>query len=51
MPVSLTFDAAHRYGEARDGIEVPITLCVGKQSVELLAKPDTGAAHCIFERK
>jgi len=30
---------------------VPITLCIGRQSVELLAKLDTGAAHCIFERK
>jgi hypothetical protein len=24
---------------------------MGRQSVELLAKLDTGAAHCIFERK
>ena len=51
MPVSLDFDAAHHYTEALDGIEVPITLCIGRQSVELLAKLDTGAAHCIFERK
>ena len=49
MPVSLDFDAA--YTEALDGIEVPITLSTGRQSVELLAKLDTGAAHCIFERK
>ena len=51
MPVSLAFDAAHQYTETLDGIEVPITLCLGRQSVELLAKPDTGAAHCIFDRK
>ena len=51
MLVSLAFDAAHHYIEALDGIEVPITLCIGRQSVELLAKLDTGAAHCIFERK
>jgi hypothetical protein len=51
MPVSLAFDAAHHYADALDGIEVPITLCIGRQSVELLAKLDTGAAHCIFERK
>jgi hypothetical protein len=51
MPVSLVFDAAHHYADALDGIEVPITLCIGRQSVELLAKLDTGAAHCIFERK
>jgi predicted aspartyl protease len=51
MPVSLAFEAAHHYAEAPDGIEVPITLCMGRQSVELLATLDTGAAHCIFERK
>jgi hypothetical protein len=51
MPVSLAFDAAHHYTGALDGIEVPIVLCIGRQSVELLAKLDTGAAHCIFERK
>lgn len=50
-PVSLAFDAAHQYPEALDGIEVPIGLSIGRQSVELLAKMDTGAAHCIFERK
>jgi hypothetical protein len=41
MPVSLDFDAAHHYTEALDGIEVPITLSTGRQSVELLAKLDT----------
>lgn len=51
MPISLDFHAAHHYTEAFDGIEVPITLSTGRQSVDLLAKLDTGAAHCIFERK
>jgi hypothetical protein len=51
MSVSLAFDASHDYSEALDGIDVPIALCIGRQSVELLAKLDTGAAHCIFERK
>lgn len=51
MPVSLAFDTSHHYSETADGINVPITLCIGRQSVELLAKLDTGAAHCIFERK
>ena len=51
MPVSLAFDAAHHYTGALDGIEVPIALSTGRQSVELLARLDTGAAHCIFERK
>jgi hypothetical protein len=51
MPVSLDFATSHNYTEATDGITVPITLCMARQSVELLAKLDTGAAHCIFERK
>ena len=49
MPVSLEFDNTHKYTEATDGINVPITLAIGSQSVDLLAKLDTGAAHCIFD--
>lgn len=51
MPVSLEFDTTHGYTDAKDGIHVPITLAIGRQSVELVARMDTGAAHCIFERK
>lgn len=51
MPLSLEFDTAHEYPDAKDGIHVPITLAVGSHAVELAAKLDTGAAHCIFERK
>ena len=51
MPVSLEFDTTHQYTDAKDGIHVPITLAIGRESVELLAKLDTGAEYCIFERK
>jgi len=34
-----------------DGIEVPTELRVGAQTVGLMARLDTGAAHCIFERR
>lgn len=51
MPVSLDFDSTHRYADAKDGIHVPITILVGRESVELLAKVDTGAEYCVFERK
>ena len=51
MPISLQFDTSHRYIGAMGGIDIPTTLCVGNQSVEFIAKLDTGAAHCIFERK
>lgn len=51
MPVSLEFAASHRYASTVDGIEVPVTLRVGGQSIDLIAKVDRGAAHCIFERR
>ena len=52
MPVSLDFDASHHHHTtAVDGIDVPIALCIGRQSVGPIAKLDTGAAHCVFERK
>jgi hypothetical protein len=38
MAVSLKFDTTHQYTEAKDGINVPIALGIGSQSVELLAK-------------
>lgn len=50
MPLSLNFDVSHRYASA-DGIEIPIELRVVNQRVELIARLDTGAAYCIFERR
>ena len=50
MSRSLKFEVSHRY-ESADGIEVPIELRVGNQKVELIARLDTGAAQCIFERR
>jgi aspartyl protease len=50
MPLSLTFEASHRYAST-DGIDIPIELRVGNQRVELIARLDTGAAHCIFDRR
>jgi hypothetical protein len=51
MPVSLEFDTTHQYIDAKDGINVPVTLVIGPNAVELLAKLDTGAANCVFERR
>lgn len=50
MPLSVDFSASWRY-ESADGIEVPTGLRVSNQKVELIATLDTGAAHCIFERR
>ncbi|MCC6366321.1 MAG: retropepsin-like domain-containing protein [Bryobacterales bacterium] len=50
MPQSLNFDASHHYAST-EGIDVPVELRVGDRRVELFARLDTGAAHCIFERR
>jgi hypothetical protein len=50
MPLSLNFEASHHYAST-DGIDVPIELRVGNQRVELIARLDTGAAHCVFDRR
>jgi hypothetical protein len=50
MPVSIDFDFSHHY-HVDEGIEVPMALRVGNQSVDLIAKVDTGATHCIFDRR
>jgi len=51
MPISLEFAVTHHYHSALVGIEVPVTLRHGSQSVDLIAKVDTGAAYCIFDRR
>jgi hypothetical protein len=51
MPVLMEFSFSHHYSSSPEGIEVPVTLGNGGQSVDLIAKLDTGAAHCIFERR
>ncbi len=50
MARSIEFDAACQYS-SDDGIEIPTELSIGNQKVELIARLDTGAAHCIFERR
>lgn len=50
MP-SLQFATAHQYNWLANGIEVPVTLIAGTRIVEIPAKLDRGAAHCIFERR
>jgi len=51
MPISRDFDASHDYSGSGDAIGGPITLGFGARSVELITELDTGAAHCVFERK
>ena len=51
MSISLDFTVSHFYTGSPNGIEVPLSLRVGNQSVDFQARLDTGAAHCIFERR
>src|SRR2546426_5808083 len=41
----------HMRYASTDGIDIPTELRVGNQRVELIARLDTGAAYCIFERR
>ncbi len=50
MAQSIEFNASCRY-TSDDGIEVPMELSMGTQRVGLMARLDTGAANCIFERR
>lgn len=50
MQTSLKFDYSHRYSSI-EGIDIPTELQVGDQKVEMIARLDTGAACCIFERR
>ena len=47
----MEFSVSHQYNSSVEGIEVPVTLGNGGQSVDLIAKLDTVAANCIFERR
>jgi hypothetical protein len=51
MPTLLEFGASHRYDSADDGIAVPVALRSGNLSVDLIARVDTGAAYCVFDRR
>jgi len=50
MP-ALEFTRLHPYQPTADGISVPIALITGSRAVDLLAQIDTGASHCLFERR
>ena len=51
MPHTLNFNVLYTYDLSASGIQLPITLNVGDKSVRFLAKLDTGATFCVFERE
>jgi len=50
MP-SIEFSRTHSYLPAVGGISLPVFLSDGAERVKLLAHVDTGASHCLFERR
>lgn len=51
MVHQLSFAVIHTYDSQEQGITVPVTLTHAEDQVELLAKIDTGAQTCIFQRQ
>ena len=50
MP-AIEFSRIHSYLSAGEGISLPVFLNNGAERVKLLAHVDTGASHCLFERR
>jgi hypothetical protein len=51
MSLSLQFEMSYYYGSSPDGLDIPTRLGVADLSVDVIARLDTGATYCIFERK
>jgi hypothetical protein len=50
MP-AIEFSRTHSYLPTANGISLPVFLNNGAERVKLLAHVDTGASHCLFERR
>ena len=46
----LSFNTRYRFDDRQDGITVPVLLRTAHRSVDLLAKIDSGADCCLFQR-
>jgi hypothetical protein len=51
MAHTLSFQYQHAYDELRTGIEIPVSLKLGKEVALCQAKIDTGAQVCLFRRE
>jgi hypothetical protein len=51
VPHLLPFDTLHKYDPSDDSIGVPVVLSHGGGSAKTLAKVDTGARYCVFQRE
>ena len=50
MAYELSFSDCYKYDSQQQGIEIPAVLRAGGNGIRVLAKIDTGATYCLFER-
>ena len=50
-PAVIEFTRTHLYTPSAEGISVPVALASANRIVDFLAYVDTGASHCLFERR
>ena len=50
MAYELSFSDCYKYDSKQEGIEIPAVLRAGGNAIRVLAKIDTGATYCLFER-
>ncbi len=51
MGYLIDFDVKYKYNTLESGISIPVSLSTGFETVDLLAKLDTGADYCTFSRE
>lgn len=51
MPFNLTFSVEYKFDTTLKGISIPVILSLKNETVDFLAKVDTGADFCIFKRE
>lgn len=51
MAYQLGFTIKYRYSATSAGISIPVAVTVGEQTTEVIAKLDTGAEFCFFQRE
>jgi hypothetical protein len=50
LAFQIAFAKRHSYAGPSDTISLPVVLRSGQETINLVAKLDTGAAYCLFER-
>jgi hypothetical protein len=51
VPFNLAFSVEYKFDTTQKGISIPVTLSLKNETIDFLAKVDTGADFCIFKRE